>query len=291
MYDLIQLTDKCYYIDSYAKAGLVRLNYTDVCIIDSGNDKSAGRKICQHLNKNGWNLTAIYNTHSNADHIGGNRYLQSHTGCKVYAKGIEQAFTKYPLLEPSFVYGAYPPKDLRHKFMLAEASEADILTSEVLAEGMEMIDLPGHFFDMAGFRIDNVVYLGDCLSSRETLNKYGICFIYDVGAYIETLEKVKEIKADIFVPAHAEITDDIVPLAQFNIDKVYEIADKIINLCNKPVYFEKILQRLFADYGLDMTFEQYALVGSTVRSHLAWLRNTGKVDVIFEDNMLLWKRI
>ena len=28
-----------------------------------------------------------------------------------------------------------------------------------------------------------------------------------------------------------------------------------------------ILQRLFADYGLTMNFEQYVLVGSTVRSY------------------------
>ncbi len=49
------------------------------------------------------------NTHSNADHIGGNRYLQGQTGCKVYSGGIEAAFTKYPVLEPSFIYdvGAY----------------------------------------------------------------------------------------------------------------------------------------------------------------------------------------
>ena len=291
MYELVQLTDKCYYIQSPAKIGLVRLNDTDVCLIDSGNDKNAGRKVRQILDSNGWNLTAIYNTHSNADHIGGNKYLQAQTGCKIYAKQIESAFTKYPVLEPSFLYGAYPPKDLRHKFLLAEVSEAENLTKEVLPNGIEMIDLPGHFFDMVGFRVDNVVYLADCLSSKETLNKYQIGFIYDVGAYIETLETIKTLNADIFVPAHAEVTNDIAELAQFNIDKVYEIADKIIDICKTPVCFEKILQKLFSDYGLTMNFEQYVLVGSTVRSYLAWLKDNGRLDVVFENNMLLWKRI
>ncbi len=71
MYELIQVSEQSYYIKSPAKIGLVRLNDTDVCLIDSGNDKDAGRKIRQLLDKNGWRLSAIYNTHSNADHIGG----------------------------------------------------------------------------------------------------------------------------------------------------------------------------------------------------------------------------
>ncbi len=289
MYELVQLTDKCYYIQSPAKIGLVKLNDNDVCLIDSGNDKNAGRKVRQILEQNGWNLKAIYNTHSNADHIGGNKYLNAQTNCKVYARDIEQAFTKYPILEPSFLYGAYPPKDLRHKFLLAEESEAENLTNDVLPSGMKMIDLPGHFFDMVGFRCDNVIYLADCLSSRETLEKYRITFIYDVGAYIKTLETVKTLKADIFVPAHAEAVSDITPLAQFNIDKVYEIADKIVSVCETPMCFEKILQKMFTDYGLTMNFEQYVLVGSTVRSYLAWLRDTGKLNAVFDNNMLLWE--
>ena len=85
MYELTQVAGNSYYIQSPAKIGLVRLNDTDVCLIDSGNDKEAGRKVRQILDANGWHLTAIYNTHSNADHIGGNQYLQNQTGCKVYA--------------------------------------------------------------------------------------------------------------------------------------------------------------------------------------------------------------
>ena len=66
MYELIQVSKNNYYIQSPAKIGLIRLNEQDVCLIDSGNDKDAGRKIRQILDANGWNLAAIYNTHSNA---------------------------------------------------------------------------------------------------------------------------------------------------------------------------------------------------------------------------------
>ncbi len=289
MYELIQVSDSSYYIQSPAKIGLVKLNEKDVCLIDSGNDKDAGRKIRQILETNGWNLTAIFNTHSNADHIGGNKYLQGQTGCKIYAPGIDCDFTRHPILEPSFLYGGYPCKDLRHKFLLAQESDAEDLTKEVLPKGFEIISLPGHFFDMVGFRTpDNVIYLADCLSSREILDKYQIGFVYDVAAYIKTLEMVKSLTAKMFIPAHATATEDISELAQYNIDKVQEIAGKIIDLCMEPLCFEVILQRLFTDYALTMNFEQYVLVGSTVRSYLAWLKDTDKLNAVFDNNMLLW---
>ena len=289
MFELVQITENCFYIQSPAKIGLVKLGGSEVCLIDSGNDKDAGRKVRQLLDANGWKLTAIYNTHSNADHIGGNKYLQAQTGCRIFAPGIDCAFTRYPLLEPSFLYGGYPSKDLRHKFLMAQESSAEFLTEKDLPAGFSMIPLPGHFFDMVGFRTpDDVVFLADCLSSRETLEKYRIGFIYDVAAYLKTLENVKAMQAAMFVPAHAAATEDISDLAQYNIDTVLEIAGRIMELCREPMCFEAILQKLFLAYGLTMNFEQYVLVGSTVESYLSWLKDTGKVTALFENGMLLW---
>ena len=292
MYELIRITERSYYIQSPAKIGLVKLNEQDVCLIDSGNDKDAGRKVRQLLERNDWRLKAIFNTHSNADHIGGNQYLQKQTGCKVYAPGIDCAFTRYPVLEPSFLYGGYPCADLRHKFLMAQPSDAQELTQEVMPEGFQIIPLPGHFFDMVGFRTsDDVVFLADCLSSRDTLEKYRIGYIYDVAAYLKTLEMVKTLQARRFVPAHADASQEIATLAQYNIDTVLEIAEKIIDICREPLCFEAILQRLFTDYGLVMNFEQYVLVGGTVRSYLSWLKDAGRVNALFENNMLLWQRV
>lgn len=292
MYELNQVGENSYYIQSPAKIGLVKISSNEVCLIDSGNDKEAGRKVRKLLEENGWNLTAIYNTHSNADHIGGNKYLQQQTKCKIYAPGIECDFTKHPILEPSFLYGGFPPKDLRHKFLMAQESNVEELTDDNLTDALSIIKLPGHFFDMVGFRSkDDIVYLADCLSSKETLEKYQIGFIYDVAEYLNTLNKVKELKAALFVPAHAEATKDIKELVQFNIDKVNEIADTILSLCKEPISFEKVLKELFALYNLQMNFEQYALVGSTLRSYLSWLKDTERIEVIFENNQLLWKTL
>ena len=290
MYELIQVGENSYYINCPAKIGIVKISDTEVCLIDSGNNKDAGKKVRQILDANGWKLSAIYNTHSHADHIGGNKYLETQTGCKIYAPGIECDFTVHPILESAFLYGGYPMGELRHKFLLAQESSAEYLTRDSLPKELELINLPGHSFDMVGFRTsDDVVYLADCLASRTTLDKYGIAFIYDVREYLKTLETVKAMEAKLFIPSHAEPCEDISSLAQYNIDKVYEVADKILKICSTPLCFEEILQRLFREYSLTMTAEQYALVGSTVRSYLSWLKNTEKLKIIFEDNKLLWE--
>ena len=175
MYELVQVGERTYYINAPVKIGLYLEGEDQVWLIDCGNDKDAGRKIRQIMDKQGWKLKAILNTHSNADHIGGNQYLQKQTGCKIYAPGIDCAFTRHPLLEPSFLYGGCPPQDLRHKFLMAKESDAQYLTQEVLPDGLTILPLPGHFFDMVGFATrDNVIFLADCLSSKETLEKYQI---------------------------------------------------------------------------------------------------------------------
>lgn len=288
MYELIQAAEHTYYIESPAKIGLVQTGDT-VALIDSGSDKEAGRKVRQHLDARGLKLSAIYNTHSNADHIGGNQYLQRQTGCAVYAPGVEAAFTRDPILEPSFLYGGCPPKPLRHKFLLAQPSDVQVLDPKACP--LEVIPLPGHFFDMVGYRTeDGVVFLADCLSSRETLEKYRVSFVYDVAAYLDTLDRVAAMEAALFIPAHAAATEDIAPLARYNRDQVYAVAEDLLDLLAEPLVFEEVLRRLFRRYHLTMDFQQYVLVGSTVKSYLTWLLDGGRVTAAFDDCRLLWRK-
>ena len=291
MFELTQAGDCTYYVNAPAKIGIVCGADSQVYLIDSGNDKDAGRKLLRLLEQREWRLAGIVNTHSNADHIGGNHFLQQKTGCKVFAQGIEAAFTGNPVLEPAFLYGGCPPRELRHKFLMAQPSDVSPFSDPDFPRCLEPIPLPGHFFQMYGFKTpDNTVFLADCLSSAATLEKYHVSFIYDVGAYLETLDAVEQMDARLFVPSHAEATDDIAPLAALNRKKVHEIADNIRAFCRTPVSTEAVLRNVFETYGLTMNFEQHVLVGSTVRSYLSWLHESGELEAEFADNTLLWRQ-
>ena len=290
MYELRQAGEETFYLECPAKIGIYQPRPGEVYLVDSGGDKDAGRRVRKLLEEQGWSLKGIMVTHSNADHIGGCRYLQNQYGCPVFAGGIEGAFTRWPVLEPVFLYGGYPHRDLRHKFLMAEGCETVGLDHPDFPREVEVIPLPGHFFDMVGYKTpDGTVFLADCLSGEGTLEKYGISFLYDVEAYLETLDKVGEMEGSLFVPAHAPATADIRPLAQRNKGAVEGIAGTIRTFCGEGTGFEELLARLFDHYGLTMTHEQYVLVGSTVRSYLSWLKDKGEVEAVFERNRLYWK--
>ena len=171
---------------------------------------------------------------------------------------------------------------------MAQESEVLDFSDARFPKEIEVIPLPGHFFNMVGFRTpDETVFLADCMSSRDTLEKYGVAFIYDVEAYMETLDRVERMKASMFVPSHAEAATDITELVRYNREKANEVAERILSICEEPVNFEQILQEVFQEYGLVMNFEQYALVGSTVRSYLSWLKDHGKLAVEFKDSQML----
>ena len=178
VYELRQVTDKVYYIDCPAKIGVCLLDGGQILLVDSGSDKDAGKKALKHLDANGWALKSVFNTHSHADHIGGSKLIADRTGVPVYAPEIESAFTNWPELEPSFLYGGYPPAIFRNKFLQAQpCSTLDSYVMELPA-GFERIPLPGHSFRMEGLRTpDVVVFLSDCLSGATIVEKDHVIFI------------------------------------------------------------------------------------------------------------------
>lgn len=289
MYELKQVGENTFYINCPAKMGVYRLSDDKVILIDSGNDKEAGKKVLKILDENNWMLEAVINTHSNADHIGGNKLLSDRTGCRIYSTKLESAFCEFPILEPSFLYGGFPCKQLRNKFLLAEPSRVNDIADITLPQGMEVFPLRGHFFDMIGVKTpDDIYFMADCVSSDIILEKYHIAFIYDVSEYLNTLDKIETITGRLFVPAHAEAVSSIKPLAGINRKKVFEIIEAVKDICKKSCSFEEILKTLFDRYNLTMNFNQYVLVGSTVKSYLSYMSDNQTLSAEFQDNKLLW---
>lgn len=288
--ELVKVGDKTYYIKNPTNIGIYKINDTDVFIIDSGNDKDAGRKILKIVEEQGWSIKGIITTHSNADHIGGNKLIQERTNCPVYAFGIEKSFTEFPILEPSFLYGGYPFKDLKNKFLCAKES----LVTEIegnLPDGLEYFSLDGHYFNMIGIKTDdNVYFIADSLFSEETIKKYHLFFLYDVREYLNTLDYLSKLEGRLFIPAHCQATENISNLIEVNRIKVEEICSKIYSICINELTFEDILKILFDDYGLIMNANQYVLIGSTVRSYLSYLYDSDKLYFEFKNNKMYWKQ-
>ena len=288
--ELIQVGEKTYYIKNPTNIGIYKVDDNNVYIIDTGNDKEAGKKILKIINEQGWNVLGIIITHSNADHIGGNKVIQDRTNAKIYALGIEKSFTEHPILETSFLYGGYPFKDLRNKFLLAKESTVTKIDNN-LPEGLTYFNLKGHFFDMIGIKTsDDVYFLADSLFSKETINKYHLFFIYDIKEYLNTLDYLDTLEGKLYIPSHCEATDNIKELININRQKIKEVTNKIYDYCTEEKTFEDILQYIFNTYNLEMNTNQYVLIGSTIRSYLSYLYDDNKLVYFFKDNKMLWKK-
>lgn len=288
--ELIKVGEKTYYIKNPTNIGVYKISENEVFLIDSGNDKDAGRKILKIMDEQGWTVKGIITTHSNADHIGGNKIIQDRTGCKIYATAIEKSFSENPVLEPSFLYGGYPFKDLRNKFLCAKESNVELIDNN-LPDGLEVISLKGHFFEMIGIKTDDDVYfLGDSIFSEETISKYHLFFLYDVKEFLNSLEVLSSIEGKLFIPSHTEASENILELIEINKAKVMEISNKIYEICEEEKIFEEILKIIFDEYKLTMSSNQYVLIGSTIRSYLSYLYEEEKLTFEFKDNRMYWKQ-
>lgn len=284
--ELIKVTDRTFYIKNNTNIGVYKVNDNDVYIIDCGNDEDAGKKILRILDENGLNVIGVINTHSNADHVGGNKVIQSRTNCNIYSNKIETCISNYPILEPSFLYGGYPFKQLRNKFLMAKPSFVQDIPS---IDGLEVIDLKGHFFDMIGIKTsDDVYFLGDSLFSEDTINKYHVFFIYDVNGYLNTLDYLDTLNGKLFIPSHCEAIEDIHPLVETNRNLIYDVLESIKNYCSENRTFEDILKYVFDKYNLTMNENQYVLVGSSIKSYLSYLSDNDMIHYSFIDNRMYW---
>lgn len=289
--EFVQLTDKTYYIKNHTNIGIYKIDDENVYLVDSGNDKDCGKKILKILDENHLKVKGIINTHSHADHIGGNKIIQDRTQCDIYAYRIEKCFTEYPILESSFLYGGYPFRELKNKFLLAKGSKGSDIEISLL-DGLEFFPLKGHSFDMIGLKTkDDIYFLADALASEEAIKKYHVFLLYDVKEYFNTLDFLSNLKGKKYILSHTEELTDLSHLIDLNRKKMIEIMDKIYQFCEKNRTFEEILKEIFDSYHLVMDSNQYLLVGSTIRSYLSYLYEEGKLSYQCEKNRMTWKQI
>ncbi len=291
--EILQLSDTTWLLPGPTNIGFVLVD-GEVYLIDSGNDKESGRRIRKILDERGWKLKAIVNTHSNADHIGGNDYLQRLTGCEVWAAAVESPFIEHPKLEASFLWGGFPIRELNSKFFEAKASTVSHKVgheTEMIEDVLHVVHLPGHFFGMIGLLTkDGVFFLGDSMFGEKVLEKYRLPFVYDVRSYKETIRAVSNIEAEHYIVSHGEPRNEIGNLAEVNLSLIEDVEARLEEILEEERTTEETLTELCDFYGIVLDHGQYALVGSTLRSFLSYLYHESRIVWEFRENRLYWKR-
>lgn len=206
---LVQVTENVYFLPGRVNVGVVR-DGTTAIVIDSGLDDDSGRRIVKAVEAAGWHIGILINTHSHADHCGGNKYIQEKANTQTYAPAIEAGIIQFPYLEPLYLSGgARPIDELQNRFLMARPSHVDVVIEkqrelEFGSAKMRIISLPGHSPNQIGIEVEDILFCADSIFSEEVLQKHKIPFFTDIEKEKQTLVFLQSTTNRFYVPSHAK---------------------------------------------------------------------------------------
>ncbi len=231
MFELKKIKGNTYYFEGYTNVGVFKNGKGQVILIDSCDHKKTVKALDKILEENGFKPDIIINTHGHVDHIAGNNYFSDKYGCKILATEMDSFFIKYTKVEPDIFYNGVTVNKKLNPYYLADSSNPEPITEYNLPNGIEIFHLPGHAWDMIAVKTeDNVLFLADSIMSKDTWEEHRLPYFGDVNKSIETMEMLKSVKADYYVPSHAAVTDDISELLYYNICKMNERKQQVLEI-------------------------------------------------------------
>lgn len=285
---------RTYYLPGPVNIGVYLYPEGGATVIDTGLDDESGRRVLKALREaDALPLKHIINTHSHADHCGGNAFLQKRTEALTWATPLEAAIITNPYLEPFYLCGGDPFSALKNKFLMAKPSRVDRYLADENPElaPLTVVPLPGHAPGQVGVLTpDGVLFCADALFSAITLDKYYLPYFAQVRSALATLDKLAAFPADFFVPCHGELTADLGPALTANKTRLRAVSEHILTLLAAPHSREDVVALLATEKGILLSPDQYFLTTAAVAAHLAYLSEAGLVGYRFADGRLVWER-
>ncbi len=290
MFEIKHIKGNTYYYEAFTNVGIYKLNETEAILIDGCDHKRMAKGLSKQLGAMGLSVKMIINTHSHFDHICGNSYFYAEYGCKLLSTEKEQPFIAYPSLECEFYYNGISTDKAKNPSFTGESSATQIISEDNIPEGFEIITLPGHSFEMVGVRTpDNVLFLADSILSRSTWDEYKLPFFYNVNESLATMEKVKKIKADYYLPSHTSLVEDITELADYNIEKLTEKKELVYSLCEGKG-FDDLFKAIMESEKLRIRTDKYSSYAIMVRNLLQALVEECRIYGVLEDNVYVYHK-
>jgi len=296
MNELIQVGQHTYYLTGPFHVGVYAFSMDDgtgktqVCLIDSGVDKTVARVLDKLLVEKHFEVRYIINTHYHADHSGGNAYFKEKYNCAIISTKINAALMSNYDICPAVVWGAAPITEIMNNYFYATSAEAYDIETLSAPEGIEYIEIGGHSISHICVKTsDDVVFVGDAVVSKETVEKHPLVYEYEIGAYLESLEKLEKIKGSLYIPYHAEPVKNIKRLIKINRQNVYDNIEAIKKICLEPRDLDEIISIFFNERGLRLSLYKYAVEGGVIRTYVTYLYNKGELTVENIDNFIKWK--
>lgn len=290
---LTHLKGQTYVLAGPVNIGLYFHNDGRATVIDTGLDDDSGRRLLKALREKGATIGHLINTHSHADHSGGNAFVQKRTEAITWASPLEAALIENPYLEPFYLYGGDPFAELKTKFLMAKPSRVDKKLSEdnPELEPLKIIPLPGHAPGQIGVLTpDNVFFCADAFFPLATLDKYYLPYFAQVGPSLATLDRLMSFPAEIYVPAHGHPSAEITEALKANRKRLQEVTELVLSVLTEPLSREEIVAHFCREKSIDSSYSQYFLATAAITAHLTYLDEQGLIKPKVAAGVLKWHR-
>jgi len=293
--ELQQLKGNTWYLADETNIGVYLFKDHTCLLIDSGAGETSARKIMNLLKERRITPYGVFNTHAHADHCGGNQYLQEWTGCKIYASALEKVFIENPVLIPTSLFSAAPMRVLKNRFLMPRpANVSDEVTAgrvEIRGKAFECMALPGHTLGHMGVRTpDGVVFIGDSVMTDEMRQRLPIFFLMDVSKQRSSLDCLKIVAGEVFVPSHGIVLNDLRDVLERNVNLLEEFMGQLIDFLQTPMSREEVVAHIIRRYRLPMSSTQYYLLSVSISAFLAELCNLKRINAkVIGENMKFYQ--
>jgi glyoxylase-like metal-dependent hydrolase (beta-lactamase superfamily II) len=296
---LIPLADRAWVIPGGVNIGVLTNDDGQIVLVDTGLNESSAKKALKVVREElGGEVVAVLTTHAHADHFGGNATIVKRTGAIVHAPKFDEAFLRYPLLQPASLFGGADPLDtLRGNFLLADASPVDALvepgTHEIAGIGVEAVPLFGHSPGQLGYLVGDVFFCADVVLPESVLDKYRIPYLFSLSEHLAALERARVTPHRVAVAGHGPVLDDgqLGALIDLNVARAQRVAEVILDLTATPRSAEAILEGILRRFEAPVVdAPAFYLLQPTVFAFLSHLHRSGEIAHEVRDGRSLWTR-
>ncbi|WP_295818589.1 MBL fold metallo-hydrolase [uncultured Deinococcus sp.] len=293
---LIPLAPGVSYLPGAVNSVVLEDGHGGALLVDTGLDDSHARKLLRALDSAGLTPTGILNTHSHADHHGGNTFiLRRFPEVKVFAPPLEAAIITHPILEPIGLFGARPPHELQTKFLLAPPSPARLAPEPGLCRlggvTVELIEVAGHASMMYAVRVGEVLYAADALFGPDALAKHPLVFCQDSGLQKAAAARLGELEGvRVTLPGHGGPTEELAELVAANLATHARTTQAVLDAVRQqPATVDDLLPRVCDTLGVTMTSAGAVVLNrAVVSAHLTELLEAGAVQMQVSANRLVF---
>lgn len=269
-----------------------------VLLIDTGIGGKRQGKIIDILEEQKLKVRYIINTHEHEDHSGGNYQIKEYfKDVKVYSSHKAKIYIENPDIYMDFITGGRRTQKLvdeMGKYIFKEAKVDYIIEPgdelEIKGHIFKIIDCSGHTEGSIGVVTDDgILFLGDLMISRNSLDKFDFLFMCDYESQIRSLDNLRNIDFEYSVLGHSSgifTKRETLEIANYNYDTLMRLIEFVLNQLEEPRDFDEIIKAFLDHKKLRCNYIAYLEYRNSLNATIAYLLDAGVIKYILDDNIL-----